>query len=446
MYYKFIKALRWNTTAAFLYKTGLLLHQIALYSIVSQRFYGLTGTIFAIIYLTISLTNFGFEYTLLPFFAQATKSKNQFQQILYHLAARVIMVGIISLFFYAFLLHAPYTCIKNITSQCSPLVLGIMSCIFFIESIKKSVNTIMQLAFMNQAIATAEIAMLGSYIAMVWITYSIQKIVSLYTLLIPLLITASAELCFFLLLLIRFYKKLPDVPGKITKIPFLVLMQQRFYNFINQLTKTFFSPNFMILILATLFGFQKVGSIKVFTNTIALIYTFLNRTFGITSGATFSANRHLKQQDFQNLFIKITNNYFQALFVIAVACVGYISYYTTIVNSTNAIMIQVMPFFVISFLEYLVLTYEQLFLAKQAALQLAMINAINLIVLAIVVSYSLTMHMNKALFILLGMRVCSVAAISYTAFYLWNIKPKFSIDKTILCIGLILTCMLFIFF
>lgn len=382
MHKNFIKALVWNSSTAFIYKIALLSHQIVLYSIISHTLYGLQSSLFAAIYTIIALTNFGFEETLLPFFSTFSQSKQQFLQIRSHFMWHIVTVACIALIFYMTLMHGTGEFLHNARVYCNKNIIFIVVMIFFVESFKKSLVAMMQLAFLNKQIAYAEITMLMTYITTVWVIFSIQGQLTLYAILMPMLITSTLELFYLLYHFVGFYKMLPECINT-SHISLHIIFKERIYNYINQIAKTIYSPNSMTILFAYLLGFQQAATIKLFTNIITLCYTCISKSIGVTTGATFSAMNQMPLSAIQSFFKDVTQRYFQLLYILSCVIwviVGY-SYYFSII--TGIMAIHILLFFGISFLEHVSITYEQLFMTQYAANILAAINCIGLVILSV---------------------------------------------------------------
>src|SRR5438105_1510836 len=145
IYKQFTKSIAWDTFEAASYQLLLLCHQIALFSIIGRTEYGLIGALFSIIYLVVTITNFGLDVTLSPFFSYMTTSKQHFKRVmcLQFLPELMLLLcmGLLGLLFQKYTvqswLHA---------HALSPYLLVIFTGIIFFESAKKTVRTLLQLA------------------------------------------------------------------------------------------------------------------------------------------------------------------------------------------------------------------------------------------------------------------------------------------------------------
>ncbi|MDP3787720.1 MAG: hypothetical protein Q8Q60_00200 [Candidatus Chromulinivorax sp.] len=418
----FIKALAWNSSSTFMYKIALLAHQILLYSIISHTLYGLQSSLFAIIYIAIALTNFGFEETLLPFFSIFLQSKNQFMQLWSHFIWHIVIVAAMALCMYMIMMHGHGEFLHNMRMHCNKNIIFIIAIIFFVESIKKSLVAMMQLAFLNKQIAYAEISMLIAYISMVWVTFTIQGQVTLYTIFIPMAITSTLELWYVLHHVLQFYRTLPNLENR-SQIALKLIFQQRIYNYINQIIKTIYSPNSLTIFFAYLLGFQQAATIKFFTNIITLCYTCISKSIGITTGATFSAMKHMPLPVIQDFFHDITRRYFQFLYILTfvlIVVLGY-SYYSSII--TKIMALHILLFFCISYLESISITYEQLFMSQHASKLLAIINLSGF---AILCAWGYIYHycnMNSIVFmiIFMGIKILLVKVMQFFAKNYWGV-------------------------
>jgi hypothetical protein len=424
MYKKFITALTWNSSATFFYKIVLLLHQILLYSVISKTLYGLQSTLFAIIYTIITVTNFGFSETLLPFFSTLSKTKQQFVQNWHHFIWHAITSIFISFLFYTITLNAPGEFLHNIRIYCNKNVILIISMIILIESIKKSLIAMMQLAFLNKQIAYAEIIMLTIYIATVWSFFNIYGTLSIEIIFIPMLATLILEFFYLLCCFLNFYYQLPQANTRMPKIPFKVIFYQRICNYINQIIKTIYSPNFMTISIAYILGFKESATIKFFINIITLCYTCISKTIGVTTGAALSAMNQMPLQEIRSFFKQITMQYFKILSILNIIIsilIGYALYNNTI---TYMMALQIILFFIINLLEHLSITYEQLFISQGSVSTITSINIVGLILLIISAYLSLCNRIYQTTFVAISIivKIFSIYTMFLFSKKYWNIS------------------------
>ncbi len=422
----FIKALTWNSSAIFLYKVALLSHQITLYSAIPHTLYGLQSTLFALIYTIIAVTNFGFEETLLPFFPTFIQSKQQFYQIWLHFIWHSITIAVIAFIFYYTLLHGSGEFLHNIQLYCNRNIILLCSLLFFVESIKKTIIAMMQLAFLNKQIAYANLSMLFIYIATIWTMFNIFGQLTLYNIFIPMLIFSTLELWYVLSQMMQFYHSLQTISATTPQIPFNLVAKQRIYNYINQIVKTIYSPNCITLFFAYVLGFQQAATIKFFSNIITLCYTCISKTIGVTTGAALSTMNNLPLSALQSFFKEVTHRYFQFLYLLScilMIIVGY-AYHNSAI--TGIMAWQIIIFFSISLLENLSITYEQLFISQHAAKTLALINVLGFGFLAVCgcFYYLYSFHSMMLLWVGIIIKLTSLLILNTLAYKRWGIAIK----------------------
>lgn len=388
MYKNFIQALSWNSSATFFYKIMLLVHQIALYSVISKTDYGLQSTLFACIYTLIAITNFGLDETCLPFFSRFTQSKQQAYQLITQMALHAITMMVVACVYYTTLLYGSGEFLHNIQAHCNKNLIFLLAIIFCVEAIKKPCSIIMQLAFLQQQAAYGQIALICSYSGMVWGWYAINRSITMYTIFIPMLITSLAELCYIIYNVANVYRTLPSIQGA-PALPLVLILKQRIYNYSNQISKTIYSPNMMTIWFASMIGFQQAATIKLYTNSITLAYACIVKIAGMTAGSIFVAMHEASSTDMHRMFNRMTQKYFTALYLFTVmmmVIVGYAWYQDWI---HHGMAWYIVGFFTINLVEHAAITYEQFFIAQGKAAYIAIINLIALL-LCVLSAYAYT--------------------------------------------------------
>ncbi len=447
----FLHAALWNAFNVFLYKIILQTHQACLFYVISKELFGISGTLFSIIYFLINLTNFGFDYSLFAFHSYFSSCQSNFKKMIYYFKLRSFMVLMITLFILMFCHFFSYlpqiSFIKQFTS---PSLIILLACIFISESIKKSFELFAHLSFLNKSVTIVEIASLLIYSAMVWSYYFLFRSINLYVIFSAMCIMSYLELYAILQRLKTFEKTLPSTcPNQLFPTQKMILKNQAI-NYINQITKALFSPNFMIIVLAYRLGMVKAGYIKLIIDIIILMYMLLNRAVGIPSGALMSrstiAQKSISDQITHpsKIFLKITNAYIQFLYALFMMCSAIIVPCLLKLNcSDTTIIINILLFSFAGFLEYLMITYEKLYITQNAEKKLAMINIIGLgsVIPLLYVSAQISTQYLLLPFIIV--RFVNFIMIAHVTFITWKITPNFQINhKTFLITLLPALCLL----
>lgn len=455
---QFLHAIAWNTISVFLYKVLLQTHQACLFYVISKELFGISGTIFSSIYLLISLTNFGFDYSLFSFYARSCISKQQFSFLIKQYALRLATIIIVATLCVALILCPPTLLgikafieklsigLQSISSEAYSnkinqskaqlYLLSLFVSIFITESIKRSLETLAQLSFLNKSITILEISTIVAYLSSVWCGYCLFGYINLYIIFIPMAIASFIEVILLFFRLHTFYVSLPDLheatfPGNNTNMSHKSISYNQAINYFNQVAKALFSPNFFILILAYHLGFIKAGYIKLFTDTVILLYMLLNRSVGIPSGALLvrlSSNTHIK--DMKDSFLSVTNTYIQFLYLLAATLVASLGPCILISSCSQPVLtINIVIFTIAGFFEYLVITYEKLYLTQHASSILARINIVSVILLAITIPILSALPQSLLLLPIAAIRATTVIVIAIVAYKNWGLLPSFAMHK-----------------
>lgn len=437
VFHSFFTAISWNIINVFLYKIILQAHQACLFLAISQELFGLSGTLFSSIYFLISITNVGFDYFIITHHQMYTHSKESFKKLL---PLFLVRMGCSTLALGLLYTLNKFTYIQPIhflTNQTSVTMLAILIIIFMSESIKKSLDILAQMSFLQKSITLFDISTLLLYLLFVWGSYFATGFISLYTIFVPMCMISIIECLLLFLRLRTYYKTLPvDTAQSSSSLPSKkTILQQQAMNYINQITKALFSPNFFIIVLAYNLGMTKAGYIKLFTDIIILLYMLLNRSFGLPSAALFSslaqhANpTHLNTEMIKHTFIRITNWYIQFLYALGITLFAVmVPYLLAQSHASSVITFNIIVFVFAGFIEYLIISYEKWYLTQNKAWILATMNTISLIPYALLLYCASLMQPTLILAPIVGIRLLTLIIIIYVTYRKWNIMPSWKIE------------------
>lgn len=433
----FFKAITYNIVNIFLYKIILQFHQSALLLATSAMMFGLIGTLFSSIYFLISITNIGFDYFIISYHDRYTESQQNLKKLIPIFIARIVTIAFVIVALWTINNYYKLCPVTNILDHTTPQLLAIIVIIFIAESIKKSLDALAQMSFLQKSISIFDISTLLIYVAFVWISYFIHKEISLYIVFIPMALISILECYLLARAVISFYDKLPISSSTSTPNANEIIKHQA-VNYINQITKALFSPNFFIIILACNLGLSKAGHIKIFTDVVVLLYMLLNRSFGLPTAALFSSiTRQAKiDPDQKNIlysidvFKRITNWYIQFLYAIGTVIITLlVSFYGINNYFSSSVVFNVLLFVFAGFMEYLLITYEKWYLTQGKSWILAVINSINLVLYGFLFLVSSHIDTNFILLPIIILRSLVVGAIIYVTYSIWNISPSFKVHK-----------------
>ncbi|MBI2345050.1 hypothetical protein HYV10_03195 [Candidatus Dependentiae bacterium] len=456
MLYNFFKAMSYNVINIFLYKIILQTHQLLLFSIIPSQLFGLIGTLFSSIYFLISVTNIGFDYFIITHHNIYTASQKNFKKLIPLFFARLVCMIMVIILLWYINRHILLCPVANIIEHTTPLLLAIIIFIFISESIKKSLDVLAQMLFLQKTISIFDISTLIIYVSSVWSCYCLFGQISLLTIFIPMAIISFAECCLLAQTIYKFYTRIPVEDSKSIIPSFKEIIGNQIINYINQIAKALFSPNFFIIVLACYLGLAKVGQIKLFTDIIVLLYMVLNRSFGLPTAALFSSIAKQttidKDQEkisiSQQTFVRVITWYTQFLYALGIT-IGSIVISCLCINLcfSSAVIFNIILFIFAGFIEYLVIAYEKWYLTQRKSWILAIANGINLAMYGLLF---LCMHFVihiPAEFILIPIilfRLCFIISIMYIAHRIWGIVISWRIRMLTIGISSLVSLMIYI--
>lgn len=380
----FIQALTWNAAGALLYKFLLLAYQYFLFQTISTELYGKVGTIFSGIFFLISITNFGFEYTFFPLFEKLSNSKKHAALFFQYCYIRIFISMLVGGAFLLCAYYIPYVFgfLQPIIQSIPHSLLLICAGIIIAESIKKSCIVIMQLSFQNKISSSLEVGSLLLYIGIICFYYYWYQIITISILLKTLFITTILETFGCIFYIKSWYNSLPEGKNPL-EFPKNIIFHEQLYNYINQLIKAIFSPNFLLLLASMQLGFYKVGIVKLLTEVIGFLYMFFHKTVALAAGATFIHLHKDKNQAIPALFSQITTIYSIIVQLLVWSCC-ILQYFLQSYEFPEQNFVIFMILF-ISMLEYMMLPYEKLFITKSAAKALMLCNILSILTYCIII-------------------------------------------------------------
>ncbi|MCK5632906.1 hypothetical protein KAH94_04105 [bacterium] len=434
------QSLRWVGFEAVSYQALLLGHQMLLFKVSDCLLYGFIGTVFSFVYLFVSVADFGLESSVSPFFSQLCKSRSAFQFFL----TRQLLPGIIFTFF----LVVGFLAVSNWLQLTflPPFMLLVLGLLVLSETVKKTLRTVLHLAFLNQQVAFLEIGTIVSYIATVWVFYGLGASVSLFLIFVPMVVTSVASMVVMSLLLYRFSLTLPQ--GKVLLPSYFRIFKSRGFNFLNQLSHTFFSSNFLVPFFALQFGLAQAGLFKLISHIAYAITSIVKKTFGLTSDALLAKTKQMDSSAKREAFSFLTQRLHHALYgVFIFFFINYnklLSHSAYLYKSSEKSLIFL--FFLICLSENFFIAYEKLFITFERIGRLFAFNLFTMILTYGVISFSSKISLVGALFSIVVVRVFIFALMSVVSFYTWNIVPNWKLNLKYLLAILFGSLLFFVFF
>ena len=424
---KFSSSFRWNIAGSISYESIKILHQVFLLKTMESSSYGLMGSIFSIIYLTVYLSEFGFGATLPPFLNTFTQSKNNFKNIFikyYFLPQFLLIFTGASI---ATLLYSK----SFLCNRFSPFSFLIPLIIIF-ESIRIFFRRFLHTVFISKPTVIIETVLVLIYIFVVWIPYLFFNFRMTQNLVfVPYLLDSVLGVSTFTFLVFRFYKTLPEKPLSAPKNLWKRVIKTRFFNYSIQVGKNLFTGNFLTPFFATSFGLKEAGVFNLANHIAESIKAMMKVTIIFSGNALLaklkSTSITIKRQAFKLLGEKLNK-------VIYPLIIFLIINYRTLLNLRgisdikSSTLTLALTFLLITFMEYFFLVYEQFYIVEERANKLFIFKFLEF---TLFYSLIISKIFSSPIITLLGIvviRFLSFAIIATNAYSLWKVKPNFRIN------------------
>jgi hypothetical protein len=233
-------ALLWALIEACGYKTVYLILHISLFKIFPSSLYSLQATIFAILYMGVTIFNRGFDQSLLYHFNQYAFSQSGLRELFKNMVSHIGITLILVLTTKALITS---------TDICAPIFcneykeLGFfLILLLLIEIIKKNLKVVLYLTFYNRYIALAELIGLTLYTCSIIYTFRTEPY-SLEPIFKHLLYINSSIVIFFTGCLYAHYRKNNTLNQELT---YTYNTNIQYQSYFLQLSKTIISSQFLM--------------------------------------------------------------------------------------------------------------------------------------------------------------------------------------------------------
>lgn len=425
IYTKFTQGIRWNALESLAYHGIFLTHQLALFRTVNQELYGSASALIAGTYFIVMLANGGLDLSFGPFFTTLSSCAYRFR----HFALRQMIVQV------ALLTACAIAALMLTNTWMSHLGISLMLRIILVlivisEGIKRSLRTLLQLAFLNRTTTWVEILYISLYSFMVWSWYLINHECTLMSLLLPLLLCSLLSTIFLARTLHAWYAQLPLLEHE--KVPsglWRRIITTRVLGFLTTTGQQLFSSNMLTPALAMQSGLQTAGVFSLIATLISSLTNIFHKVGGYTTQALLA---HIKNEDLatkQSAFSFITTQLFHILAMITCLLVinyGKLLHYNTQGAISSEVMIAAYLYLGLILLEYLSMVYEKFLINEERTDRLGLFHAT--LVGACLLAISCCTTTTSLSVILLAIRIAGLAGLSISAYYNWGIKPRIVIN------------------
>ncbi len=282
-----------------------------LFKVTPLTTYGLIGTIFAILYLLVDFLDLGFDGSLAIDFKLLSANKLKFRKIfLTQQLAQFSLLSLVSLgIIFKHEMVNSWFAAKFSCCTITPAVWLTLGLLLVFEALLKDLRALAQLFFLSRTLAVAQVLGITVYTGIILLNYyfnpnqlsdldsqaslapSLLKNsffdLNLNLIFAPLLLSSILSLIILSWAIYQKYRQLPgynishdtiapEINQTISepRLTIKTLIIQRFWIFLNQLSKLAFSGNFLITLLASLFGAAAIAPLKL-TSRIAVYLRYV---------------------------------------------------------------------------------------------------------------------------------------------------------------------------
>lgn len=360
---KLLSLIAWNSGFVLMYKIVLALHQIALFAAVSHATYGLINACFAAIFFMVSITDFGTDQTIQAWYATIISSPRMLHKSLYALLIKYGTTAVCAFLLGYILTNTSwFTALQTITATHILLITSL----FFVESCKRTLHTLMQTTLQTKQLVIIEISLLFLYLTLFWGWYATGHVISVTSSLTPLLFISTLEVGLLGYCMYQKYRALSGQSAHEIKqtLPMSRILPTQLMHYLLQIIKACYTPNMLILLSASYLGLYQTGIVKFFITLISLVYAFLQRAIG-TSSASYLANLGHNQERKAQFAASITSYYWIVGSLSILLAANLFGLY--LANIPTSTLIPLTLFAGIMCLHYLFIAYEQFFITQQQA-------------------------------------------------------------------------------
>jgi hypothetical protein len=430
----YISSFRWTLSGSFVYEACKVTHCIMLMQCMPTALYGTMGSIFSIIYLVTYIADLGATNSLPPFIQLITKSKYNFKTFIikYCLVPHSPII-------IACATGARYVAMNKFSNLPD---LWLIPCIICLETIRTFLRMLLHATFLSKYVVSIELTILAGYLAITWTPVILLDLpVTLNTIFIPHLIDSAVCVTAFLVLLIKYYRNLPD--GKLSLDSSLSkrLVKTRTFNYLLRVTRNMFTSNFLTPLFAWRFGLVSAGTFYIASIIVNALQSVIKSTVWYPGSALLAnvkeASQETKLQAFANINSKLTNLLAPIIIIIALNINGIIKMGMMPSITSESIALALL-FLLISFAEFFFLLYEQLYIIEEAANKLFLFKVIELLALYLLIRHNIVYSPATTLVSLIVVRALSFSIIAVNAWNTWKASLRFYTSRWVVGISIVL--------
>lgn len=442
---KFASSFRWNIFGSISYEGLKVAHQTFLLYVINAQSYGLIGSVFSIIYLVIYLSKFGIGDTLAPFLNTFIESKKNFVQLFiknYVLPQIVVfsIAAIIATYFYS----------NSFFNNAQSPYLILLPLIIICEGMRIFFRRFLHIIFFSKATVIVETVLMFFFLFLVWFPYLILGFPMTPNLIfIPYFLDSVVAIIIFTFMIIKFYKTLPNTETSYPKNFWIRILKSRFFNYSIQVSKNFFTGNFLTPFFASQFGLVEAGIFNFANHLAESIKSVMKVTILFSGNALLAkiktAALSVKRDAFKMLGEKLNLIIYPIIIFLLINYKPLLNLKAA-TNITGEALLLTLVFLIITFMDHFFLIYEQFYIVEEQAHKLFIFKILEFGLFYIFIIANGISTPLAALLGILVLRILTFSVIATNAYGLWKIKPNFKIRLKFLIIYIIISFLFYFLF
>lgn len=371
----------WNFFGSSTFEFCKLIHQVLLLSYINKS-YGIIGSLYALLYATVRISEFGTTNSLSPYYHSIVQSQSSFRSI----ALRTLGIPwLISIFFGS---CCALTLSKySLNTLCDTTLLYALFFLILSESTRALMRQLLHLNFSSKQIVLVEQGAFLGYLIFLWGGFfgGFFKLTP-HTIFIPFVIESLFCSFFFIYFIYNFYKQLPvntesqqpSLTKRITKT--------RLINWSIRISRELFTSNILTPLFAVHFGFAQAGFFY-FSAAIAMsLHAIIKASIGYTGSALFTKTQQYDITTKLNAFSSLSHRFFMLL--IPLCSIMLFSYHPLKILMQKkyydaSLALTFVLYLSITLLDFFSVLYEQLYFAENRPIKLLYIKIIECLLVGI---------------------------------------------------------------
>jgi hypothetical protein len=434
---------RWVMLGSICFEVLKLAHQCLLLYSIPLPVYGLMGSIFSLIFLTIKLSRIGDDQSFAPFIQEAKHSKDIFRTLIVHFIFLQIPILLLTGAGACYFLLSKFYRV-DIASPHALLVLTLIVS----EGCRTIMRPLLHNIFLGKKTIFIELLAMLLFLGGVWGPYLLGMPLTLNLIFYSYLLDSLFTLLIFSKLVFDFYKSIPDKEKVKNKGLIQRIWKSRFFNYSMSITKNLFTGNFIVTLFSLNFGLQQAGVLKFASYVSDAIRGVIHTAIGYSGGTLLAhhkvASFEEKKRIFSHVFRMLNTIIYTALLPLILWYTRFESYASLYTPYVFLPFIFALIF--ISLLEHLFIIYESFYIIEERGGVLLSIKILEALLVYGAISFGLLFSPFVTITNLIVVRIVTFLLTALYAYKEWGVKPTLKTNKTFIVLFIVILLLRLIFY